>query len=142
MTNKSSSRKSINQFNELRIIVKRCLSFVNFLSTLHSQTVLSGTGGQRGAEWKVSNCHQCDYKGTFVITGLPASHGVVPVQHLLSQLAVLDPPRELDVSELVTQELRPQEALQRHTRHGAGRIALQNKKGSLSELPQHACFLL
>lgn len=43
---------------------------------------------------------------------LPASHGVVSVQHLLAQLAVLDPTGELNVSELVTQQLRPQEALQ------------------------------
>lgn len=44
--------------------------------------------------------------------GLPASHGVVSVQHLLAQLAVLDPPGELNVSELITQQLGPQEALQ------------------------------
>lgn len=43
---------------------------------------------------------------------LPASHGVVSVQHLLAQLAVLDPAGELDVSELVPQQLWPQEALQ------------------------------
>lgn len=43
--------------------------------------------------------------------GLPASHGVVSVEHLFTQLAVLDPAGELDVSELVSQELRPQEAL-------------------------------
>lgn len=46
---------------------------------------------------------------------LPAGHGVVSVEHLLSQLAVLDPARELNVSELITQELRPQEPLQTHT---------------------------
>lgn len=43
---------------------------------------------------------------------LPASHGVVSVQHLFAQLAVLDPTGELNVSELITQQLRPQEALQ------------------------------
>lgn len=43
---------------------------------------------------------------------IPASHGVVSVQHLLAQLAVLDPTWELNVSELITQQLGPQEALQ------------------------------
>lgn len=47
---------------------------------------------------------------------LPAGHGVVSVQHLLSQLTVLDPPRKLNVSELITQQLWPQETLQWHTR--------------------------
>lgn len=47
--------------------------------------------------------------------GLPAGHGVVSVEHLLAQLTVLDPTRELNVSELITQELWPQEALQSHT---------------------------
>lgn len=45
---------------------------------------------------------------------LPAGHGVISVEHLLPQLAVLDPARKLNVSELITQELRPQEALQAH----------------------------
>lgn len=45
-------------------------------------------------------------------SGLPASHGVVSVEHLFAQLTVLDPTRELNVSELVTQELWPQEALE------------------------------
>lgn len=49
---------------------------------------------------------------------LPSSHGVVSVEHLFAQLAVLDPPRELNVSELVSQELRPQEALEGHTEVG------------------------
>lgn len=43
---------------------------------------------------------------------LPAGHGVVSVQHLFAQLAVLDPTGELNVSELITQQLWPQEALQ------------------------------
>lgn len=47
-------------------------------------------------------------------SGLPASHGVVSVEHLFAQLTVLDPTRELNVSELVTQELWPQEALEWH----------------------------
>lgn len=47
---------------------------------------------------------------------LPAGHGVVSVEHLLAQLAVLDPARELHVSELVPQQLRPQEALEGQTK--------------------------
>ena len=49
-----------------------------------------------------------------ILKCLPASHGVVSVEHLLSQLAVLDPARELNVSKLITQELRLQEALHTH----------------------------
>lgn len=48
--------------------------------------------------------------------GLPASHGVVSVEHLFAQLTVLDPSRELNVSELIAQELWPQEALEWHTK--------------------------
>lgn len=54
--------------------------------------------------------------------GLPASHGVVPVEHLFTQLTVLDPAGELDVSELVAQELWPQEALKRHTGWSRSRL--------------------
>lgn len=57
---------------------------------------------------------------------LPASHGVVSVQHLFAQLAVLDPTGELNVSELITQQLRPQEALQvsSDTQDEAGQVIL------------------
>lgn len=50
-----------------------------------------------------------------IVECLPAGHSVVSVEHLLSQLAVLDPARELNVSELISQELRPQKALHTHT---------------------------
>lgn len=50
------------------------------------------------------------------LTGvLPAGHGVVSEQHLLAQLLVLDPPGELHVCEVITQQLWPKEALQGHT---------------------------
>lgn len=57
---------------------------------------------------------------------LPASHGVVSVQHLFAQLAVLDPTGELNVSELITQQLRPQEALQvsSDTQDEAGQVII------------------
>lgn len=57
---------------------------------------------------------------------VPASHGVVSVQHLFAQLAVLDPTGELNVSELITQQLRPQEALQvsSDTQDEAGQVVI------------------
>ena len=56
---------------------------------------------------------------------------MVSVEHLFSQLAVLDPARELNVSELVTQELWPQEALVVSHRIGKVCIKLENEKSSL-----------
>lgn len=53
---------------------------------------------------------------------------MVSVEHLFSQLTVLDPTGELNVSELITQKLWPQEALRWHTQNGAACITLQNKK--------------
>lgn len=40
---------------------------------------------------------------------------MVSVEHLFTQLTVLDPTRELNVSELISQELWPQEALEGFT---------------------------
>lgn len=42
---------------------------------------------------------------------LPATHGVVSVEHLLAKLTVLDPARELNVCELISQKFGPQEPL-------------------------------
>lgn len=53
---------------------------------------------------------------------------MVSVEHLFSQLTVLDPTGELNVSELITQELWPQEALRWHTQNGATCITVRNKK--------------
>lgn len=43
--------------------------------------------------------------------GLPARHGMISVEHLFPQLTMLDPTGELNMSELITQEFWPQEAL-------------------------------
>lgn len=61
---------------------------------------------------------------------LPAGHGVVSEEHLLAQLTVLDPARELHVSELISQQLWPQEALEGQTQqeHTLLKIEIQATK--------------
>lgn len=65
--------------------------------------------------------------------GLPAVHALVTVQHLLPQLLVLDPPGELEVRELVSQQFGSQKPLRGDNSSRSCRSS-QNLPGKASKM--------